>query len=161
VAAFGAALGLDNGAANFDLRQVGDRTFLIEVNPRLGGNSITDLIRHAYGVELARAAVLCALGRDPGAALARHTSHAVAARLILRRGRGVARFGPFARRHPGLLALDLSVSDGEHSQLHVDDFCLLGRCIVRGASPGEAVQLAENIAHEVATAIHLEAEGDA
>jgi hypothetical protein len=60
-----------------------------------------------------------------------------------------------------LLALDLSVSDGERSQLHVDDFCLLGRCIVRGASAGQAVELAERIAREVAAAIQLEAEGDA
>ncbi|MEY4577269.1 MAG: Alanine-anticapsin ligase BacD, partial [Pseudomonadota bacterium] len=49
VADFGAALGLQDGPANFDLRWVNGRTFLIEINPRLGGNSITDLVRAAYG----------------------------------------------------------------------------------------------------------------
>jgi biotin carboxylase len=163
VEAFGAALELTSGAANFDLRHAGERTYLLEVNPRLGGNSITDLIAHAYGVQLARAAVLCALGRDTGPALERHASRPVAARLILRRGRGRARLSSRLHGfgHPDLLALDLNVADGEPTSVHVDDWALLGRCMVRAASAAEAVALAERIAREVADGIHLEPEAGA
>jgi biotin carboxylase len=163
VAAFGAALELTGGAANFDLRHAGGRTYLLEVNPRLGGNSITELIAHAYGVQLARAAVLCALGRDPDAALARHGSCPVAARLILRRGHGRARLHPRLQQlsHPDLLALDMNVADGQRAAVQVDDWSLLGRCLVRAASPAEAIALAERIAREVADAIHLEPEAGA
>jgi biotin carboxylase len=163
VQAFGAALELTSGAANFDLRHAGERTYLLEVNPRLGGNSITDLIAHAYGVQLARAAVLCALGHDPGAALTRHASSPVAARLILRRGHGRARLTPRLHElsHPDLLALDLNVADGQRTSVQVDDWSLLGRCMVRAASPVEAVALAERIAREVADAIDIEPEAGA
>ena len=159
VTAFGKALGLSDGGVNFDLRVASGRTVLIEVNPRLGGNSITDLIRSAYGADMARAAALCALGRDPAPALQRHSSQPVAARLILKPGGGIARYErPIEdlAAHEGVLALDLTVRDGEPSALHVDDLCLLGRCLVKAASPAEAAELAERIAHETAASIRLE-----
>jgi biotin carboxylase len=159
VTAFGKALGLSDGGVNFDLRVANGRTVLIEVNPRLGGNSITDLIRSAYGADMARAAALCALGRDPTPALQRRSNQAVAARLILKPGSGIARYeqatDEIAARE-GVIALDLTVRDGEPSALHVDDFCLLGRCLVKARSTSEAAALAERIAHEVAASIRLE-----
>lgn len=166
VAAFGAALGLTDGAVNFDLRIAAGRTVLIEVNPRLGGNSITDLVRHAYGVDLAMAAVLCALGRDPDAALQRTAAQPVASRLILKPGSGIARVAapgdtaPALRGDSDVLVFDLTVRDGERSSLHVDDFCLLGRCLVKGRTPAEAVDRAARIAHETAARIELEPDVD-
>lgn len=157
-AAFGRALGLTTGAVNFDLR-CDERVVLIEVNPRLGGNSITDLVHHAYGSQLSHAAVLCALGRDPSPALARVRSAPIAARLILQRGRGVARFATppsvFASR-PDVIALDLTVQDGEQTSVHVDDFCLLGRCVVAGPNAGGAARTAQEIADAIAQSVRLE-----
>jgi hypothetical protein len=159
VTAFGKALGLTDGGVNFDLRVVGDQTVLIEVNPRLGGNSITDLIRSAYGADMARAAALCALGRDPTPALQRSAHQPVAARLILKPGSGVARYEQPAESfgaHEDVIAFDLTVRDGEPSALHVDDFCLLGRCLVKAPTPAQAAELAERIAHRAAASIRLE-----
>ncbi|HEX7478562.1 MAG TPA: ATP-grasp domain-containing protein [Polyangiales bacterium] len=155
---FGRALGLSDGPANFDLRYVNGRTVMLEVNPRLGGNSITDLVRASYGVDLAVATVAAALGRDPRPLLARKLVQPTAARLILKHGHGTARC-PDAMAgwsgHPDVLSLDLLVSDGQPALVRVDEWTILGRAMVRGASTQAAAELAEQVAHDVAARITL------
>src|SRR4051794_18161186 len=56
-----AALALPDGPLDADL-VVGDEPIVLELSPRLGGNSITALLRLATGFDLARAAVDVALG---------------------------------------------------------------------------------------------------
>ena len=158
IAAFGRALGLGDGPANFDLRQLGERTIMLEVNPRLGGNSITDLVRAAYGVDLAEATVCAALGRDPRPILARRHVSPTAARLILKHAGGIARFDDPAatwRAHPDLLTLDVLVRDGQPAHVRVDEWTILGRTMVRGADSAAAAALAEHIASDVAARIQL------
>ncbi|MET0386019.1 MAG: ATP-grasp domain-containing protein [Polyangiales bacterium] len=158
VAALGRTLGLSDGPANFDLRYAHGRTLLLEVNPRLGGNSITDLVRAAYGVDLAAATVAAALGRDPRPLLQRGAAQPIAARLVLKHGHGRARFSePLAHddAHPGVVSLDLLVSDGQAATLQVDEWTILGRVMTRAADSGGAAQLAEQVASEVAGRIAL------
>lgn len=161
-AAFGRALGLTTGAVNFDLR-CHNEVVLIEVNPRLGGNSITDLVHQAYGAQLAHAAVHCALGGDPKPSLARVRSAPVAARLILRRGQGIVRFATrpdtYALR-PDVLALDFTVAEGERALVQVDDHCLLGRCMVSGGDAAAAARTAQEIAEAIAQSVHFEPAGE-
>jgi biotin carboxylase len=158
IAAFGRALGLRDGPANFDLRQQGERTIMLEVNPRLGGNSITDLVRTAYGVDLAEATVCAALGCDPRPILQRRLLAPSAARLILKHAHGTARVlepeRPFYE-HPDLLALDVLVSDGQPAHVRVDEWTILGRTMVRGTDSASAAKLAEQIAVEVANRVRL------
>ncbi|WNI33226.1 ATP-grasp domain-containing protein [Streptomyces sp. ITFR-6] len=60
------ALGLGWGAAHVELRLTGTRTAqVIEVNPRLAGGMIPELVRRACGIDLVRAQVLAALGSAP------------------------------------------------------------------------------------------------
>ncbi|MEV7404746.1 ATP-grasp domain-containing protein [Streptomyces sp. NPDC091267] len=60
------ALGLGWGAAHVELRLTGARTAeVIEVNPRLAGGMIPELVRRACGIDLVRAQVLAALGAAP------------------------------------------------------------------------------------------------
>ena len=68
------ALGLGWGAAHVELRldgsggSAGSTTSIpkvIEVNPRLAGGMIPELVRRACGIDLVRAQVLAALGRPP------------------------------------------------------------------------------------------------
>ncbi len=60
------ALGLGWGAAHVELRLTGTRTAqVIEVNPRLAGGMIPELVRRACGIDLVRAQVLAALGAAP------------------------------------------------------------------------------------------------
>jgi biotin carboxylase len=159
VEGFGRALGLTTSAVNLDLRIERGRPVLIEINPRLGGNSITALVSLAYGVDLARAAVLCALGRDARAELQVKHERPVASRLIMQRGRGAVRVSDEVHRiaaREDVIALDLNVRDGERTSLHVDDYCLLGRCLVRAESGPIAAVVAAQVAEAVNALIRIE-----
>ncbi|WP_428936068.1 ATP-grasp domain-containing protein [Streptomyces sp. ACT015] len=70
------ALGLGHGAAHVELRLGADGPVLIEVNPRLAGGMIPELIRAALGVDLVAAQVAAALDRRPDltARAARHSA---------------------------------------------------------------------------------------
>lgn len=57
-----AALGLGWGAAHVELRLDGDEARVIEVNPRLAGGMIPELVRRACGIDLVAAQVLAAVG---------------------------------------------------------------------------------------------------
>jgi biotin carboxylase len=160
IAAFGSALGLQDGPANFDLRQVGPRTIMLEINPRLGGNSITDLVRAAYGVDLAEATVCAALGRDPRPILERRKLEPTAARLILKHAHGVARFddpGAAFSAHPDVLGIEVLVKNGESATVRVDEWTILGRTMVRGLDGPSAAQLAQDIATHIADRVELTA----
>jgi biotin carboxylase len=147
---------LADGPANFDLRQLGERTIMLEVNPRLGGNSITDLVRAAYGADLAQATVCAALGADPRPSLLRSVLVPTAARLILKHAHGVARFSepvsPYLG-HGDVLALDVLVRAGQTAQVRVDEWTILGRTLVQGSEPA---RFAEQIASQVAAHIVLD-----
>lgn len=159
VESFGRALGLTTSAVNLDLRIERGRPVLIEINPRLGGNSITALIGLAYGVDLAHAAVLCALGRDAREAVRIKHERPVASRLIMQHGRGVARVPLEVQRlasRPDVIAIDLNVRDGERTSLHVDDYALLGRCLVRAESGPIAAVVADEVARAVNGLIRIE-----
>lgn len=58
-----AALGYRDGPLNFDAMVATDAVVLLEISPRNGGNGITDLVRHACGVDLESVAIHLALGR--------------------------------------------------------------------------------------------------
>ncbi|MGW2303829.1 ATP-grasp domain-containing protein [Streptomyces sp. NPDC001809] len=58
------ALGLGWGAAHVELRLDGDTARVIEVNPRLAGGMIPELVRRARGIDLVGAQVRAALGAD-------------------------------------------------------------------------------------------------
>jgi biotin carboxylase len=159
VAVYGSTMGITHGPANFDLRLTDHGPVLIEINMRLGGNSITELVRLACGVDLSAATVCGALGRPPLSLLEHTVTNPSAARLILRRGHGTARFvgRPQALAStPGVVSLDLSLADGELASTVVDEWSLLGRCITRAGDADAAARLAETVAFEVTAAIALE-----
>ncbi|MGI5216156.1 ATP-grasp domain-containing protein [Plantactinospora sp. CA-290183] len=60
-----AVLGLGWGAVHVELRLDGDRPTVIEVNPRLAGGMIPDLVRRTSGVDLVADQVRAAVGLDP------------------------------------------------------------------------------------------------
>ncbi|MGW7413863.1 ATP-grasp domain-containing protein [Streptomyces sp. NPDC054863] len=75
------ALGLGFGAAHVELRLTSRGPVLIEVNPRLGGGMIPELIRSALSVDLVHAQVAAALGRP--ADLEPRTAHHAALRFLV------------------------------------------------------------------------------
>ncbi|MFF7290787.1 ATP-grasp domain-containing protein [Streptomyces griseorubiginosus] len=71
------ALGITDGVQHVEIRLVGGRPRLIEVNARLGGDMIGHLVHLATGVDLARAAADIACGRTPDLTPTRHQAAAI------------------------------------------------------------------------------------
>lgn len=60
-------LGLGWGPLHWELRMDGDgRAVPMEVNPRLAGGFIPELVRHAEGIDLIRETLRLVVGREPG-----------------------------------------------------------------------------------------------
>ncbi|MFD5161848.1 ATP-grasp domain-containing protein [Streptomyces hawaiiensis] len=74
------ALGITDGVQHVEMRLVDGRPRLIEVNARIGGDMIGNLVRLATGIDLARAAADIACGRVPDLTPTR--SQAAAIRFI-------------------------------------------------------------------------------
>ena len=159
VLAFGQALGLCDGPANFDLRIENGRVFLIEVNARLGGNSITDLVRACHAVDLSAATLHAALGMSPLEDLRVKRNTPSASRLFIAEQHGILRAtDPFAdfREHPGIVVNELFGVDGQPATMVVDELTILGRCLVQGESTAAAVALCERVASSVLARVRLE-----
>ncbi|MGQ4331426.1 MULTISPECIES: ATP-grasp domain-containing protein [Streptomyces] len=71
------ALGITDGVQHVEMRLIGDRPRLIEVNARLGGDMIGHLVHLATGVDLARAAADIACGHTPDLTPNRHQGAAI------------------------------------------------------------------------------------
>ncbi len=151
VACFADALGLREGPANFDLRLAEGRVVLLEINPRLGGSSISDLVRIAYDVDLPRATVLAALGRPPTDALARHGRASAASRLLLLRDERPIDAARVARLRSDTRVerIDLFVDGERRAPLRVDEHVLAGRCIVRAHTAAEAAEACSELSREI------------
>lgn len=58
-------MGIKNGAVNMDfIVDKNEQVYILEIGPRNGGNLITDIIKCASGIDLAKYTVMSALGMD-------------------------------------------------------------------------------------------------
>jgi len=143
-----AALGLTWGPLHVELRFERDRKriHLIEVNPRLAGGCVPELVRHATGIDLIRATVDAALGNEPE--LCPTASSFASLRFILAQG------GRFDRM-PGLHAhlADRRIRDvtfyrsvGDRLEPVGDFHDRIGHVIAADADALSAAAAAESIA---------------
>jgi biotin carboxylase len=65
-------LGLGWGPLHWELRVMDGKAYAIEVNPRLAGGFIPELVRNAQGIDLIRETVRLVVGRAPETAPSRH-----------------------------------------------------------------------------------------
>jgi biotin carboxylase len=161
IARFSRALGLTDGPVNFDLRREEGRTVLIECNARLGGSSITDLVRECHGIDLSAVALEIALGRPPASLDAGTEARPVAARLVALRGRGrlktdMDRITALGAA-PHVARLSLTTPPGETVTMIVDRWSLIGAVLTTGDTVEEALERAAEVAAEVAAVSSLEA----
>ncbi len=135
VAATARALGYADGLVDADLVVDGHEAVVLELTPRLGGNSITALAALATGVDLAEIAVDAALGRCPQ--LPSVADPRPAAVVLF----GVDRHGGLAydagavsalRDEPWVAALELD-PPGTPTRPFVDGRAVVGRALVIGA----------------------------
>jgi biotin carboxylase len=70
------ATGLSWGPAHIEIRMTGDVPVVIEINPRLAGGYIPELVRQSTGIDLIERTILAAIGdeRRPAHGLAKHSS---------------------------------------------------------------------------------------
>ncbi|MFL5540515.1 MAG: ATP-grasp domain-containing protein [Longimicrobiaceae bacterium] len=79
-------LGLGWGPLHWELRMNGGRACPMEVNPRLAGGFIPELVRHAQGIDLIRETLRLVVGRAPGLQAMR--DHHASIRFLFAPGEG-------------------------------------------------------------------------
>lgn len=144
-----AALGLDWGAAHVELRLDADRPAVVEVNPRLAGGMIPDLVRRTCGVDLVADQVRAAAGLAP--ATAEGPRAGAAAIRFLTADHDAVLAGPeltdglldAVREVPGVVDAVLYAAAGSQVTRATDFRGRLGHVIAEAASVPEAVRVAE------------------
>jgi argininosuccinate lyase len=141
-----AALNLGWGPAHIELRLTEDGPKIIEVNPRLAGGFIPELVRLASGVDLITATVKQVIGQKPS--LTPQENQFASIRFIIaeRDGKLAAINGlPEARRVPGVIRVETYNGAG-HTHLRGDFRDRLGHVIALGET-NEAARVAAETAH--------------
>jgi biotin carboxylase len=143
-----AALGLGWGAVHVELRMHRGLARVIEVNPRLAGGMIPELVRRATGIDLVAGQVRAALGLAPMAALA-PAAGAASIRFLVADRDGVleeeetcAEILAAARQVPGVVDVLLTAPAGAAVTPARDFRGRLGHVIAEATTAAAAAQAA-------------------
>ncbi len=133
------ALGLGWGAAHIELRLTADGPHIVEVNPRLAGGYIPELVRIATGVDLISEAVRLVAGGEPDlkSSFGRYAS----IRFLLPGEDGLLRESwgmKEAVNLPGVAEVKLYVKPGSAVKRHGDFRDRIGHVIACGMTPDAA-----------------------
>lgn len=141
------ALGLGWGPAHVELRLTAEGPQVIEVNPRLAGGFIPELVRVASGVELITATVGRVAGLEPD--LTPRAGRHASLRFFVAGSDGVLEAVEgldAARRVPGVVSVEIYKGAGERVSLSGDFRDRIGHVIAVGETP-EAARAAAEAAH--------------
>lgn len=139
------AVGLLWGPAHVELRYSATGPKIIEINPRLGGDNISTLIRLASGIDLYQATILAVRGHAFD--LTAQTSEHAAIRFLMPSAQGsvtAADGVEAASALPGVYEARLTAKVGDRVTLHHDSRDRLGYVIAVGQTFAEAAQRADN-----------------
>ncbi|HET9079834.1 MAG TPA: ATP-grasp domain-containing protein [Trebonia sp.] len=139
-----AAIGHDFGAAHTEIRMTADGPRLIEINARLCGAELPDLLQSALGIRLRHEVLGMHAGQEPdltprsrrGAAVRRFTAPASGALRAIN-GEAQARIGP------GVAALAFDVKPGDIIARAVSNHEVLGHVRTVADTPAEAQRMAD------------------
>jgi argininosuccinate lyase len=141
------ALGLGWGAAHVEVRQHDSRASVIEVNPRLAGGMIPELVRCAYGVDLVSLQVGEALGADGQVESATRTGEASIRFLITDRSavlRDVTSAMAAAMTLDGVQDAVIYKSTGDRISPAIDFRGRIGHVLALSRDPAAASETAES-----------------
>ncbi|WP_445527443.1 ATP-grasp domain-containing protein [Streptomyces cyslabdanicus] len=148
------ALGITDGVQHVEMRLVGGRPRLIEVNARIGGDMIGHLVRLATGIDLPKAAADLACGRAPD--LTPNRSGAAGIRMLYPTASGTltARHinQPFAAHTPWLRQVQWIREIGDQLVLPPDGDLFTARAgfyIVTGRTTAEVTERLDTAADEI------------
>jgi len=151
------ALGLRDGIAFPQLIAATDGVYVVEVAARIAAGQMADLVRLGTGIELFDIAIAQALGRDvPDSLVARRFTRPIAIRFLTAEP-GVLPVGEvkevegleIVRASPGVLACGLYFDVGAQIRPLQVDADRSGYVIATGASPEQALQLADAAARRL------------
>ena len=147
------ALGLNWGPAHIELRVTPDGPKIIEVNPRLAGGYIPELVRLATGIDLIEETLRLTLGQEPQ--LSRKLQRTASIRFVLSPDEGVLDQWEGldrARQVQGVEEVQAYATAGTHLSLRGDFRDRIGHVIASGetlAAATVAVVLASSLVHPV------------
>ena len=145
------ALGLGWGPAHIELRLTESGPQIIEVNPRLAGGFIPELVRLSCGIDLVSETIMVALGEQPE--LRNTCREHSSIRFVLSPGDGLlagVEGLDQAQSIPGIMQVKLYSSVGTEMRRNGDFRDRVGHVISRGSTHEQAVQAAET-AHRAIT----------
>lgn len=138
------ALGLGWGPAHIELRLTESGPQIIEVNPRLAGGYIPELVRLSCGIDLISETIALVVGAQPQ--LSRSCHEHTSIRFILSPGDGTL-IGVEGLDHaqsvPGIVDVKLYSQPGVEIRRHGDFRDRVGHVIARGSTHEEAVHAAD------------------
>ncbi len=138
------AVGHDFGAAHVEVKVTAKGPHIVEVNGRMPGAEITQLIREATGIHLQREVVRLHTGQT--ADLTATRDQAAASRYLAARTSGVLTGiggSDLALRVPGVVDVDLEAGPGDRVRPAENNLDLLGYVVAVGDTTGDAVRRAE------------------
>lgn len=145
-------LGIREGVFDCDFVHSRGQTYLIEITPRLGGNSISQLIRRAAGVDLVEVAVQQACD-EPSVVPSRVTLKPAAVVLLGVWESGILQFDndrvQTLRSQPWLDSLELDVSSGSPVEPFVNGRHRIGEAYLHADSPHALAELEHRLHQEL------------
>lgn len=140
------ALSLEWGASHVEVRMRDGQVVIIEVNARLAGGMIPELVRHARGIDLVRLQVAAALGRDAQVAVVSRACVA-SIRFLVPERRGILRSAEraiaAASSVPNVADVAIYKAAGEHIGPAVDFRGRLGHVLTVSDDEDTACHAAE------------------
>lgn len=156
-------LGLGWGPLHWELRIDGEgRGVPMEVNPRLAGGFIPELVRHAQGIDLIRETLRLVVGREPGLVQA-HRRHA-SIRFLFSPGAGrlAAIEGMSdALARPDVVEVSAYRRPGDELAVHGDFRDRIGHVVACAPESRSAARAAERARDTVRVRLDARADGDA
>jgi S-sulfo-L-cysteine synthase (3-phospho-L-serine-dependent) len=153
-----AVLGLGWGPLHWELRVEEGRAVPIEVNPRLAGGFIPELVRRAEGIDLIRETLRLVVGETPDLARRRHGHASIRFLFAPVAGRlGGAAGIAEASAEPGVEEVALYRSPGDELAIHGDFRDRIGHVLACAERPAAAAAAAERGSEAVRIEVDLPA----
>lgn len=137
-------LGLGWGPLHWELRMSGGTAVPMEVNPRLAGGFIPELVRHAQGIDLIHETLRLVVGESPRPVPAHHRHASIRFLFVPGDGRLAGVEGvDAARAHAGVVDVALYRAPGDELRVHGDFRDRMGHVIACAGTADQASRAAE------------------
>ena len=144
------ALEVNNCACHAEIKVQDGKAYIMEIGARLGGDFIsTELTHLSTGVDMVAAAINCALGIEP-CLVPIEAKHAVCIRYFCPKpGKLVSINDLEILNNPHVYQWEIYHKEGDIIPEVTSSLCRSGHVIVTGATPLEAIDMAEMIINKV------------